>query len=153
MSQLKWKDASALKEPGIFAGWIGGILLLGGLLWLGTQGIRSEAMARSVNKVLQEAGDPRRIGAPSPFRSLPDQGYRYTLLNQGGRAVVFSVMSGGASIPFAAMISPEGIVEELIPLAREPNRTLERLPPGLLPAYIRRIEAVEAQIASREGKK
>jgi hypothetical protein len=153
MIQLKWKDASALKDPGIFAGWIGGILLLGGLLWLGTQGIRSETIARSVNRALQEAGDPRRIGAPSPFRSLPDQGYRYSLLSQAGKAVVFSVMSGGDAIPFAAMISSEGIVEELIPLARNRNRTLQRLPPGLLPAYIRRIEAVEAQIASREGKK
>jgi hypothetical protein len=153
MIQFKWKDPSALKEPGIFAGWLGGILLLGGILWLSTQGIRLETTARSVNRALQEAGDPRRIGAPSPFRSLPDQGGRYTLLNQSGRAVVFSVMSGGAAIPFVAMISPEGVVEDLIPLAGNRNRTLERLSPGILQPYIRRIEAMEALITSREEKK
>jgi hypothetical protein len=153
MIQFKWKDTSALKDPGIFAGWIGGILLLGGLLWLGSQGIRTETMARSVNEVLQEAGDLRRIGALSHFRSLPNQGRRFSLLNQAGGAMVFSVITGGATIPFVAMISPRGIVEEIIPLAVNRNRTLERLSPGLLQAHIRRIEAAEALIISREGKK
>ncbi|MDR3161056.1 MAG: hypothetical protein LBU28_05510 [Spirochaetaceae bacterium] len=153
MIQFKWDEMSALKDPGIFAGWIGAILLLGGLLWLGTQGIRMEMTARSVNKVLQEAGDQRRIGAPRPFRSLPDQGSRYALLNQPGGAVVFSVMTGGGALPFVAMISPEGIVEELIPLARNRDMTLEQVSPGFLQSYIRRIEAGEALITSREGKK
>ena len=149
MKLINAGDVSGLKDLGVFAGWLVGIFLLGGLLWYGTQQTRINMMIRSVNMVLDALEDPRRLKSPLSSRSTPEQGSRFSLVGTNGRAVVFSIITEGTFVPFVAMISPEGKVEELVPLTGNPDRVLDRLSPGTLTIHTRRIEAAEALIASR----
>lgn len=153
MRLIKSGDVSGLKDLGIFAGWLMGIFLLGGLLWYGTQQARANMMIRSVNMVLEALDDPRRLRSPLSFRSTQEQGSRFSLVGTNGRAVVFSIITEGTFVPFVAMISPEGKVEELVPLTGNPGYVLDRLTPGTITIHTRRIEAAEALIAFREEEK
>ncbi|MDR2758910.1 MAG: hypothetical protein LBB78_05980 [Spirochaetaceae bacterium] len=153
MGWIKFNDISRFKEPGIFGGWLLGIFLLGGLLWYGTQGARAGAMIRSVNMVLEARDDPRRLEAPLFPRLTPEQGRWFSLNGSNGRAVVFSIITNGTFVPFAAMISPDGKVEELVPLTGNSIRMADRLSPEIMAIYVRRIEAVEFRDASRREKK
>jgi hypothetical protein len=149
MRLIKLSEVPGLKDLGIFAGWILGIFLLGGLIWYGTQGARDSVMIRSVNMVLAAREEPRRLKSPLSFRSIPEQGSRFSLVETNGRAVVFSIITEGAFIPFVALVSPEGKVEELVPLTDNSARIMDRLTPGAITVHTRRIEAAEALIASR----
>lgn len=153
MRPIKWAEVPGLKDLGVFAGWILGIFLLGGLLWYGTQGARASMMIRSVNMVLAALEEPWRLKSPLPFQSIPEQGSRFSLVETNGRAVVFSIITEGAFVPFAALISPEGKVEKLVPLMDDSAQVLERLTPGAIAVHTRRIEAAEALIAFRGEEK
>jgi hypothetical protein len=153
MRQIKSVDILKFKDPGIFGGWLLGIFLLGGLLWYGTQDIRARVMIRSVNLVLEAQDDPRRLQDPLVPRLTQEQGSRFSLINGQGMAVVFSIISDGVFVPFAAMISPAGKVEELVPLTGNSIRMAERLVPETIAIHIRRIEAAEALIASQGKEK
>jgi hypothetical protein len=153
MRLIKPSDVSGLKDLGVFIGWLMGIFLLGGLLWYGTQHARANVMIRSVNTVLDALDDPRRLKDPLSFRSIQEQGGRFSLVGTNGRAVVFSIITEGTFVPFVAMISPEGKVEELVPLTDNPGYVWERLTPGTITIHTRRIEAEEALIASRGEEK
>ncbi|MDR2068654.1 MAG: hypothetical protein LBP71_02165 [Spirochaetaceae bacterium] len=153
MGWIKFRDISRFKEPGVLGGWLLGIFLLGGLLWYGTQGARAKVMMRSVNTVLEARGDPRRLQDPLFPWLTPEQGSWFSLTDAKGRAVVFSIIADGTFVPFAAMISPEGKVEELVPLTGNSIRMADRLSPETIAIYVRRIEAAELRDSSRKGKK
>jgi hypothetical protein len=153
MRRITVADVLKFKEPGIFGGWLLGIFLLGGLLWYYTQDVRARVMIRSVNLVLEAQDEPRRLQDPLIPRLTPEQGIRFSLVNAQGLAVVFSIISDGAFVPFAAMISPEGKVEKLVPLTGNSLRMADRLPRETIAIHIRRIEAAEALIASRGKEK
>jgi hypothetical protein len=149
---------SGMRDKVIFAGWIGGLLLAGGLLWFFTQPIRVRITGESVNKILSSREDPRRLGNPLPrgeiHRNLIPLGTWYALENTAGRnsasrALVFSLAAGDSQIPCVAMVSADGLVQELIPLGDPGERMLRRLNGGILRTYIRRIEGPER--ARREG--
>jgi diphthamide synthase subunit DPH2 len=153
MGKLKLSDISRFKELGVLGGWLLGIFLLGGLLWYGTQGPRAQMMIRSVNKILEAREDPRRLQDPLFPWSTPEQGNWFSLVDAKGTAAVFSVVAGGTFVPFAAMISPDGKVEELIPLTGNSIRMTARLSPETMAVYVRRIEAAELRNSARRGKK
>jgi hypothetical protein len=153
MRQINPGDGSGLKDLGVFAGWIVGIILLGGLVWYGTQGARASVMIRSVNMALAAQDEPWRLKSPLSFRSSPEQGSRFSLVETNGRAVVFSIISDGTLVPFAALISPEGKVEKLVPLTNNSAQVQERLTAGLITVHTRRIEAAEALVLSRGEEK
>jgi hypothetical protein len=135
-----------LKDASIFAGWIGGILLIGGLCWFLSAPLRTRLLMRSVNRVLTLAGDPRRLDAAIPPSELSSGAlrtgtwYRMAFSREGSRAVVFTLMAEGRFFPCAAELSPEGRVEEIIPLSREGEKIFKTLSPGSVQIYIRRIE-------------
>jgi hypothetical protein len=140
---------SGMRDKAIFAGWIGGLLLAGVLLWVFTQPLRVRITGESVNRILSSREDPRRLGNPIPrgeiHRNLIPLGTWYALenpagRNPAGRALVFSLAAGGSQIPCVAMVSLDGRVEDLIPLNDPGERMLNRLNGGTLRAYIRRIE-------------
>ncbi|MDR2029586.1 MAG: hypothetical protein LBP93_08635 [Treponema sp.] len=144
--------SSGLKDTGFLLGWILGLILIGGLLWFFTQPLRTRLVIRSVNRVLASLDEPRRLDdAISPW-GLPGQGPQlgswYILAEADGRAVVFPMMNEGILASFIAILSPEGTVDALLPLSANAVRILERLPPGTVQTYKRRIEGSEALISN-----
>ncbi|MDR3167535.1 MAG: hypothetical protein LBT93_06290 [Treponema sp.] len=140
---------SGMRERALFFGWIGGLLLLGGLLWFFTQPVRLRITGVAVNRILSSREYPRRLGDPLPrgqlHRNLISLGSWYTLENTrnrspAGRALVFSLTAEGSQAPCVAIISPEGRVEDLIPLNPHGEWILKGLSQGTMGLYIRRIE-------------
>jgi hypothetical protein len=136
MSILKDKN---WKDIGIFAAWIAGILLMGGLLWFFSQPIRNKLLMEQVNAVLALMERSPRLEETLPRSELPKTrvplGSWYTLSGSSSRALVFAIMSEGIRFPCVALVSEAGKVDEIIPLAHK--RTF---PKGITAAYIRRIE-------------
>jgi hypothetical protein len=140
-----------LKDLSIFIGWIGGILLIGGLCWFLSAPLRAGRLMRSVNQVFIRAGDPRRLAALIPASELTPEALRmgtwYSMVSgNGSRAVVFTLAAEGRFFPCVAELNPEGRVEELIPLSTGGEQTFGRLSPGSVQIYIRRIEGSQGGI-------
>jgi hypothetical protein len=144
IAQRPAPSLSGIRDKAIFIGWIGGLLLLGGLLWFFTQSFRLRITGESVNRILNVREYPRRLGDPLPrgqiHRNLIPLGSWYTLENSPGRALVFPLIAEGGQTPCVAMISPEGKVEDLIPLNSHGEWLLKRLSGEALRIYLRRIE-------------
>ncbi|GHV71035.1 hypothetical protein AGMMS49928_21150 [Spirochaetia bacterium] len=132
------------KDSLLLGAWIGGIILVGGLLWFFTQSLRDEFLKNSVNQVLAMDDGNRRLGPPlsrQKFRRGESlRGRWYSRADSEGRVMVFAVMTDGLRLPCAAMVSQDGLVEEIIPLSLQAERALKRLPSGILKTYILRIE-------------
>jgi hypothetical protein len=134
-----------LKDLSIFIGWIGGLLLIGGLCWFLSAPLRAGRLLRSVNRVFIRSGDTRRLGEAIPSSELTPEALRigtwYNMVSGNGRrAVVFTLAAEGRFFPCAAEINAEGGVEEIIPLSAGGEKTFSRLSPGSVQIYIRRIE-------------
>lgn len=142
-----------VRQTALLAAWILGLLLAGGLLLLFTQPLRNRAMARSVNRLLQDAGREVRLGEALTGNALSGREARlgtwFTLERGPGRGVVFPVMSYGAQVPFLGLVGPDGRVEFILPLGNNAARIAERLPPETMRLYGRRIEAGAAPLAGR----
>ncbi|MDR2110615.1 MAG: hypothetical protein LBP32_04840 [Spirochaetaceae bacterium] len=137
--------SSGTKNAGILAGWIGGILIAGGLAWFLTQPLRVNFLMRAVNQVFLRAGEAHRLSAAIPPENHERPfGSWYALENSPDRAVVFSVMIDGVLASFAAIVSPEGTVDSVIPLSGHAVQIMDRLPGSTLRPYIRRVEAESA---------
>jgi hypothetical protein len=61
-------------------------------------------------------------------------------MNNGNRALIFSLIADGVFLPCAAVVDPRGKVEELIPLSAGGLKLMERISPGIIRLYTRRIE-------------
>jgi hypothetical protein len=134
-----------VKEWGVVFAWIAGILLLNILLWFLTADIREDRLLQTVNRVLAEKNDPRRL------RRIPDKVYRrqtlgrwYELAGGQGRAAVFSVLSWGSPSSYLAIINEAGRVEEFIPLSVHRAGVSGTTSPGILDIYKRRLESGSA---------
>jgi hypothetical protein len=144
---IKDKDITPLKDAAILAGWIAGIILVAGLAWFFTQPVRDRFMIMSVNAVLEQSADPRRLGAPLQGAAHPPGSSRmgswFTMtapdLPAGTRVFVFAFIAEGTFFPCAAVVSPQGVVQEFIPLSVHGERALRRVSPGMLDVYSRRI--------------
>lgn len=140
-----------LKDLSILAGWIGGLLLIGGLCWFLSAPLRTHLLMKSVNRVLALAGDPRRLAAAIPPSELSSGAlrigtwYDVNFSREGNRAVVFTLIAEGRFFPCAAEINPEGRVEEIIPLNGEGEKALKVLSPGSVQIYINRIEGIAGE--------
>ncbi|MDR1211883.1 MAG: hypothetical protein LBK40_06595 [Spirochaetaceae bacterium] len=134
-----------VKEWGIIAAWIGGILLLSALLWFFTGAPREARFIQTVNRALAEANDPRRIRKiqdekrPAAFSGAFARWYEM----EDGRAAVFSVFSGGVPASCLAAVSEDGKVTEIIPLNGHSARVLDTMPPAVLGIYRRSLESKE----------
>jgi hypothetical protein len=144
-----------VKQWGLFAAWMGAFMLVGILLWGLTGNIRSQMMISSVNRVLARSDSPyrldRQIGALGrPGRAM-QLGSWFTLKNSSNRAVVFPLMAGPNVAAALALLSPEGKVESLVPLSINAVQLFDRLPPGAIQLYTRRVEDANALILPVEG--
>ena len=133
-----------LKDRAVLAGWIGGLLLAGLLLWTVTVSLRGRFLMRAVNRILEEEGVPCRLasvmtgGNRAPGSPM---GTWYTLTEGESLFFVFTLFREGITIPCGALVNPAGKVEELIPLSGHGAETMDRIPRGVIEVYIRRIEA------------
>ncbi|MDR2477913.1 MAG: hypothetical protein LBD48_01220 [Treponema sp.] len=135
-----------LKDRAFFGGWIAGLVIIGALVWSLTQPLRTNHMLRAVNKMFAVSGDQRRLAAPRPGLSagtLP-LGRWYSFLESKSLLLVFTIMRDGILVPCGAQVSPEGIVEEIIPLGVHARQVFDRLPNGLVQIYVSRIESLAA---------
>ncbi|MDR1444605.1 MAG: hypothetical protein LBI94_06975 [Treponema sp.] len=128
-----------LKNIALCAAWIGGLLLAGWLLWLFTESPRDRITARRINGILAEQGEIFVLDTPVKNRRRLPLGTEFTT-GAGGSFLVFPLVSGGGSLNCGALIDSRGRVERLIPLGIHARQAFERVPPGILNAYIHRIE-------------
>jgi len=123
MSDWKKPLIPKLKDALILLGWISAIILIACLFWFFTRSIRSRSLSSAVNRVLEESGDSRRLGAPvsSGISGSFGLGSWYTMTepgnrqagNSGGRefsegtkVFVFTFIGGGSFFPCAAVVDP-----------------------------------------------
>jgi hypothetical protein len=132
-----------LKTIAVYAAWIAGLLLAGWLLWFFTETPRDRELVHRVNRILATRGENIVLsGIPVKTRRRLPLGTEFTLeAGAGGSFLVFPLVSGGAALSCGALIGPQGQVERLIPLGTHGEQVFERIPEGILSAYIRRIEA------------
>jgi hypothetical protein len=149
----------SVKQWGVFAAWIGGLVLIGILLWGLTGSLRSQIIAASANKVLDRSGIPYRLDKAIDTLGKPGRatqlGSWFTLRNDNGRAVVFPLMTGPNAAAALALLSREGKVESLVPLSTSAVQLFDRLPAGVLQLYVRRAEeacALLGTLPDEEGR-
>jgi len=139
------QNSAALKDIMIFLAWIASILIIAGLLWFLTQPLRNRLMIRAVNRVLEQSGDSRWLVQPAS----PEMGGSlllgswFTMTNESqpeNKVIIFPFIGEGTFFPCAAVVTPDGKVEEFIPLNSHGEKILKRISPGILRIYTRRIE-------------
>jgi hypothetical protein len=139
---------SGVKGWAVFFGWIGGLVILGGIVWSLTQPVRTRALMRSVNRILSLGDDPRQLNTPlappRPSGSVSPQGSWYTLADTNDVFFVFPIMRDGILVLCGAQVSPDGKVAEIVPLSDHAKQVFKDIPPGVIQTYIRRIEALGA---------
>ena len=149
-----------LKDAAIFLGWIAGIVLVAGLCWFFTQPVRNRFLQNSVNRVLEQSGDQRRVGSPLFIKAPAAFGSWFSVFElpsrqtaagsgegspeEGTKAFVFSFIGGGFFFPCAAIIAPDGTVKDFIPLGKYGERMMKQVSPGILRIYVRRIEGIQS---------
>jgi hypothetical protein len=146
-------DVRDLKNGAICAAWIAGIFLAGWLLWFFTGNLRDQGLMRQANRVLAARGENFQLTGirPPRKRRIPlgtefvmeswiavDPAAADTALEE--IFLVFPLVSGGASFSCGAVINTHGRVERYIPLGFHGEQVFERLAPGILDVYTRRIE-------------
>jgi len=149
--------APKMKDTLILIGWISGIIIIAGLCWFLTQPLRESYLVKSINKVLEQSHDLRRVGEALPALS-PGMGSWFAMTNaagkrrdnarealsEGTRACVFVFIAEGSFFPCIAVVSPGGAVEEFIPLNSHGKRILKQVSPGILKIYAARIEGAQS---------
>jgi hypothetical protein len=141
------KKIGDLKDKAILLGWITGLLLLISLLWIITQPVQSYYLMRTVNNVFINNNDTRRLSASvhAPFSQQRSEkasllGYWYSMHNTTDYMFVFAVFQDGIMVPLGAVVSPNGRVNEVIPLSAHAVYVFDRLPQSILQMYVTRIE-------------
>ncbi|WP_010261411.1 hypothetical protein [Treponema primitia] len=148
-----------LKGLGIFLGWIAGLFLIAGLTWFLTRPVRTRIIIRNINSTLRNMEEGRQLEAPfTADKSIPrwkagkaaQLGSWYSLYNSAEKAVVFSIMAEGLLAPYVIFVSPWGEMGQPIPLGAHSAQILDRLPQGVLHAYINRLAAGEAILREKK---
>jgi hypothetical protein len=131
------------KGTAILCAWIGALILIGCLCWLLTQSLRNDFLRNSVNRAMVQNGYSYRLEAPIPASAIKPSLERmgtWFNMNEGYRALIFTLIADGVFLPCAAVVDPLGKLEEIIPLSPSGLRLLDRVSPGILKLYTRRIE-------------
>jgi len=136
--------AHDLKDRLILFGWIAGLLILTSLIWISSRQLQANYLLRSVNNVLLNSDDSRRLSAYIPDK--PGKagllGYWYSMRNSSDTMFVFTIFQDGILVPFGAIVSDNGSVSEVIPLSAHAVQAFDNLPRSIVQMYVTRIEAV-----------
>ena len=136
-----------LKDTAVLLGWIAGLLCIGGLCWFLSKPLRTDILRQSINRAWTRTNETRRLDAtvgPGVLKpGLMRLGTWYTVTGgdgNGNRALIFTVIADGSFLPCAAIVNRDGKVDEILPLTAGGSKLLNRISPGVLNFYIRRIE-------------
>ncbi|MDR3193152.1 MAG: hypothetical protein LBT87_08820 [Treponema sp.] len=142
-----------MREAAILGGWIGGLVLVGALLWVLTGPVRDRGLLQAANRSLEAQKESVRLTEPLPrrFSGREPLGRRFGLANSGGSMLIFPLLNGGAALPVGALLDDQGKVDRLIPLGNHGRQIFDRIPRGILRIYIRRIESDEKLIRRGGG--
>jgi len=136
------KNIQDLKDRAVLLGWIAGLLLLISLIWIFSQPLQAHYLLRAVNYVFINNNDERRI--ISYIKKKPGKtdlmGYWYTMYNTKDNMFVFTVFKDGILVPFGAIVSDNGNVNEIIPLSAHAVQIFDDIQQGILQMYVRQIE-------------
>ncbi|MDR2795108.1 MAG: hypothetical protein LBB47_00175 [Spirochaetaceae bacterium] len=148
-----------LSETSIFAIWVAMLMLAGVLVWGLTTGLRNDIMAKTVNKILDESGEERKVVAAISTWHIPGSvtqfGTWYTMTSREN-AVLFSIIIEGIFSPYLAIINDDGGLSALIPLTVNADRAVSRMNPGYLNIWIDRIEknaAILRQVLNEKDRR
>ena len=139
-----------MRDKLILLGWITGLLLLVCVFWISTQTLQANHLMRTINSVLfnnedySSAENVIRLSAYMPKKSKNAglMGYWYSIHNSSDLMFVFMVFQDGILVPLGAIVSPDGTVQDVIPLSSHALQVYEKLPQSILKMYIMRIEEV-----------
>ena len=132
-----------LKDTSILLAWIAGLILISSLCWVLSKPLRTELLRRSINNALTQTGSPRQLGAALAHDAVGsgfDRLGSWYNLDNGEKAVVFSIIADGIFLPCTAIVNASGKVVNLIPLSSSGEKILNRISPGIIQLYVRRIE-------------
>ncbi|MCL2442442.1 MAG: hypothetical protein FWD13_03140 [Treponema sp.] len=140
---MKEQQIQDLKDRGILLAWITGLLLLISLIWILTQPLHTNNLMRTVNNVLINNNDSRRLSAFIKQKAGKANllGYWYSINNSSDKMFVFTFFQDGVLVPLGAIVAANGTVEEIIPLSAHAVQVFSALPESILQMYINRIEA------------
>jgi len=136
-----------VKDTILLLGWITGIVLIAALCWFFTGSARNNLFIKSINRVLEETGDPHRLGEPvNPgFSGSFGTGAWYTIkanekFPDGTKAYVFTFFGEGVFFPCMAIVNTAGKAEEFIPLSSHGKRMIRQISPGIIKIFMQRLE-------------
>jgi len=135
------KNNNELKDKAVLSCWIAGLLILISIIWIFTQNIQAFNLLRTVNDVLINNNDSRRVYSFIPVKTAKKGllGYWFSMNNPENQMFVFTVFQDGILVPLGAVVS-SGTVEEIIPLSAHAVQVFDNLPQGILQTYIDKIE-------------
>ncbi|MDR2900153.1 MAG: hypothetical protein LBV20_01345 [Treponema sp.] len=153
LEDIKTKSPK-FKDTILFCCWILGILLVGGLLWYFTQDFRENRMLRTINAILIQNSDTRRLQSTLPDDPKSKRIYqnyqRFSLVNSSDRAVIITMYDNTIPSLCAIFIDNNGMVRDILPLDNHSAQVMERMEKTKLDVYIKHIEENEQQIRSGE---
>jgi len=131
-----------MKDKLILFGWIAGLLLIVCVIWILVQPALTFNLMRTVNNVLVNNNDPRRISTYLQTKSGKAEifGYWYTIYNSANKFFVFTTFQDGILVPLGAVVSPDGEVSEILPLSAHAAQIFDAMPKSVLQMYVNRIE-------------
>jgi len=140
---LSWlEEIKKLKNKALFYGWIIGLLILTSLFWILTQQPQTFNLMRTVNNVLIHNNDSRRVAAHTQVKTANAGilGYWYLMYNSPDKMFVFTLFHDGILLPLGAIVSPNGTVNDVIPLSAHAAQVFDDIPESIFKTYIKRIE-------------
>jgi len=142
-----------MKDKLILLGWIAGLLLLISVIWFFVQPALTFNLMRTVNNVLINNNDPRRVSSYLQTKSGKAEifGYWYTIYNSTNKLFVFTTFRDGILVPLGAVVSSNGAVSEIMPLSAHAAQIFDAMPKSVLQMYVDRIE--DAAYVSFDGQK
>jgi len=136
------KNVQDLRDRAILLGWIAGLLMLISLIWIFSQQLQAHYLLRAINYVFINNNDERRV--ISYIKKKPGKidlmGYWYSMYNTKDNMFVFTVFKDGILVPFGAIVSDNGNVQEVIPLSAHAVKIFDDMQQGIMQMYVRQIE-------------
>jgi hypothetical protein len=131
-----------MKDKLVLLGWISGLLLLTSVFWILIQPAQAYYLLRTVNNVLISNDDSRRVSKFLQTKAGKAEalGYWYLMYNSTDKMFVFTVFQDGILIPLGAVVSPNGTVNDILPLSAHAAQIFDKLPKSVLQMYVDRIE-------------
>ena len=141
--RIPWiREPTLLKDSMIILGWVVGLILLSFLFWYFAQPVKNRFLISSVNQILQQSGDPRRLSEPITRGNIRTSGFG-SLYNfsDNKKVLIFTFIGEGTFFPCAAVMDADGRIEEIFPLGRHSARMFQRVSPEILNIYTMRINS------------